>query len=212
MAIEAHQHDGATQLPLANWGVGRSHVTGRGAVVYVDDDFGTCKSFSRRFSDEFQVAIVGSATAALSEIDRRDDIAVVISDYQLDGADGLTLLREVRAARPEIITMLASAYTGRDVAIAAVNEAQVFRILEKPLEEGATRKALRQALEETRRRDSLRMFNAPAAALQDTLGLLAHELNTPLAAVRGSISGLRNWFIQPSPGPRGSRPSGRASW
>ena len=75
------------------------------------------------------------------------------------------------------------------MAIAAVNQGQVLRILEKPLDEQATREALREALALYRSQAFERSLNeGRAVALRETMGFLAHELNTPLATVRGFVS------------------------
>jgi two-component system response regulator PhcR len=95
-----------------------------------------------------------------------------------------------------MVGLLASAYAERDVAIAAVNEGQVFRILEKPLSEETTRTALREALALYRQRTrGLALQQNYSAALRETLGFVAHELATPLSTVRGYMDVLRSRLL-----------------
>jgi two-component system response regulator PhcR len=86
------------------------------------------------------------------------------------------------------------------VAIAAVNQGKVLRILEKPLDGDSTREALREALALYRSQALERVVNeGRVAALREALGFLAHELNTPLATVRGYVGSVAGRYIPPGP-------------
>jgi two-component system response regulator PhcR len=90
-----------------------------------------------------------------------------------------------------LVRLLATAYAEKEVAIAAVNQGKVLRILEKPLDEAPTREALREALAMLRSQALERALNeSRVAAMRETLGFLAHELNTPLATVRGYVNAV----------------------
>ena len=130
---------------------------------------------------------VDEALAVLGE--RGHEFAVLVTDYRMPERDGMKLLRAVQRDFRHLVRLLATAYAEKDVAIAAVNQGKVLRILEKPLDEDATREALREALALYRAQAFERSLNeGRVAALRETLGFLAHELNTPLATVRGCVS------------------------
>ncbi|HSV48218.1 MAG TPA: HAMP domain-containing sensor histidine kinase, partial [Ramlibacter sp.] len=75
------------------------------------------------------------------------------------------------------------------------------RILEKPLDDALTREALREALALYRAQAFERALNeGRVAALRETLGFLAHELNTPLATVRGFVGSVIARHVPPEPG------------
>jgi two-component system response regulator PhcR len=115
-------------------------------------------------------------------------------------ADGMKLLQTVQRDHRHLIRLLATAYAEKDVAIAAVNLGKVLRILEKPLNESITREALREALALHRTQALERAMNeGRAAALRETLGFLAHELNTPLVTVRGSVQSVAARVRPPDP-------------
>ena len=162
------------------------------AILFVDDEAVSRQWFSRCFGDEFQIATAGSADEALDLLaDSGASFAAVITDYRMPEQDGMKLLRRVRREHRHLVRLLVTAYAEKDVAIAAINQGQVLRILEKPLEDEATREALREALALYRSQAMERALNEHrAAALRETLGFLAHELNTPLATVRGSIGAV----------------------
>jgi two-component system response regulator PhcR len=158
-------------------------------ILFVDDEPTSRKWFAREFGDEFRVVTAGSADEALAMLDARSsEFGVLVTDYRMPERDGMKLLRAVQRDFRHVIRLLATAYAEKDVAIAAVNQGKVLRILEKPLDGNATREALREALALYRTQTLERMVNeGRVAALREALGFLAHELNTPLATVRGLI-------------------------
>ena len=124
--------------------------------------------------------------------ERGQEFAVLVTDYRMPERDGMKLLRAVQRDFRHLVRLLATAYAEKDVAIAAVNQGKVLRILEKPLDEALTREALREAVALHRAQALERALNeGRVAALRETLGFLAHELNTPLATVRGCVSTWR---------------------
>jgi two-component system response regulator PhcR len=170
----------------------KSPGIGSDSVLFVDDEALSRKWFARAFSDEFHVVTAAGAAEALEVLDKRGhEFAVLVTDYRMPERDGMKLLRAVQSDFRHIVRLLATAYAEKDVAIAAVNQGKVLRILEKPLDEEQTRAALREACALYRAQAMERAMNeGRVAALRETLGFLAHELNTPLATVRGCVSSV----------------------
>ena len=162
------------------------------SVLFVDDEPTSRKWFAREFGDEFRVVTAGGAEEALAILaERSADFGVLVTDYRMPERDGMKLLRAVQRDFRHVIRLLATAYAEKDVAIAAVNQGKVLRILEKPLDGDATREALREALALYRAQALERVVNeGRVAALREALGFLAHELNTPLATVRGYVGSV----------------------
>lgn len=165
-------------------------------VVYVDDEAQACKWFARSFADEFAILTATDADSALALMrEHPGAIAVLVTDYRMPGQTGLQLLAAVRAEFQHVISLLVTAYAEKDVAIGAVNQGQVFRIVEKPIDLAQMRQSLREAMALYRERAHERAMNADrAAAMRETLGFLAHELNTPLATVLGCMAALRDRY------------------
>jgi two-component system, response regulator PhcR len=172
------------------------------SVLFVDDEQTSRKWFAREFGDEFRVVTAGGAQEALDILGARSaEFGVLVTDYRMPERDGMKLLRAVQRDFRHVIRLLATAYAEKDVAIAAVNQGKVLRILEKPLDGDATREALREALAVYRAQALERVVNeSRVAALREALGFLAHELNTPLATVRGYVSTVGGRYIPPAPG------------
>lgn len=166
---------------------------GAHAVLLVDDEPQARKWFARTYGDEFVVWLAEGAAEALALLQQRGaEVAVLMSDQRMPGGDGVGLLARVCEEYPHIVRLLATAYADKTVALAAVNQGHVQQILEKPLDEGQTRIALRAALAQSvqcAREKAL--LDRRAAALRETLGFLAHEVNSPLATVRGYLGAMR---------------------
>ncbi|MBC5764424.1 hybrid sensor histidine kinase/response regulator [Ramlibacter albus] len=172
------------------------------AVLFVDDDPVSRKIFARMYADEFTIVTAESAAEALDVLAAgAHEFAVLVTDYRMPERDGMKLLRAVQRDHRHVIRLLATAYAEKHVAIEAVNDAKVLRILEKPLDPAQTRAALHEAVALYRAQSLERAMNERrAAALRETLGFLAHELNTPLVTVRGSVASIASRYLPPKPG------------
>lgn len=162
------------------------------AILFVDDELQACKWFARAFGNEFIILTASGVDEALALLrERGSEVGVLVTDFRMPGRDGMDLLRSVQREFRHLVRLLASAHAEKEVAIAAVNEGKVFRILEKPLDEVATAEALREALALSRAQALERAMNeGRVAATRETLGFLAHELNTPLVTVRGYVKAI----------------------
>uniref|UniRef100_UPI002633BF7B hybrid sensor histidine kinase/response regulator n=1 Tax=Hydrogenophaga sp. TaxID=1904254 RepID=UPI002633BF7B len=163
------------------------------AILMVDDEPQACKWFARLYGTEFNVFTAASVDEALMLLrERGHEVAVLLTDYSMPVRDGVALLSEVRRLYPHVARLLVSAYADKDVAMSAVNEGHVEKILEKPLDDAITRRALREALEASVRRwRDQSVVARRESALRETLGFLAHEVTSPLATVRGYLSAMR---------------------
>lgn len=171
------------------------------SILFVDDEPTSRKWFALEFGDEFKVVTADGADEALQILRQRSsEFGVLVTDYRMPRSDGMTLLQAVQRDFRHVVRLLATAYAEKDVAIAAVNQGKVLRILEKPLDGEATREALREALSVYRAQALERAINeGRVAALREALGFLAHELNTPLATVRGYVSSVAGRYVPPGP-------------
>lgn len=162
------------------------------AILFVDDEAQSCKWFARTLADEFTVLTALGADEAMALLaERGQEVAVLVTDYRMPRRSGLDLLHAVQREHRHLVRILATAYAEKEVAIAAVNEGKVLRILEKPLDMTLTRQVLREALALHQSQVLERRMNeGRVAAMRETLGFLAHELNTPLATVRGYVAAV----------------------
>jgi two-component system, response regulator PhcR len=169
--------------------------------LFVDDEPHACKWFARLFADEFSIITAGGVDEALQALrERGPEVAVLVTDYRMPVKNGLELLTAVQRDHRHVVRLLATAYAEKDVAVAAINQGRVLQILEKPFDEAQVRSALREALDAfVQREREQALSDSRAAAMRETLGFLAHELNTPLATVLGYMEALKGRYLPPSP-------------
>jgi two-component system, response regulator PhcR len=168
-------------------------------IMYVDDEPMACKGFARVFSEEFTVLTAESVKEALVQLNaHRDEIAIVMTDYAMPVSTGMDLLKAIKRDYKSVFCILTTAYAQLDMAIEAVNEAQVFKILPKPIDCVETRLVLREALalHSARVREKA-LHDNRAQAMRETLAFLAHEINTPLTTIRGYTAALLDWYRAP---------------
>jgi two-component system, response regulator PhcR len=170
-------------------------------VLFVDDEPQACKWFARLFADEFSIITAGSVDEALQVLRTHGrDVAVVVTDYRMPQKNGLELLAAAQRDHRHVVRLLATAYAEKDVALAAINQGRVMQILEKPFDEAQVRSVLREAFDTFMERAREQALNdGRAAAMRETLGFLAHELNTPLATVLGYMEALKRRYVPPVP-------------
>ena len=168
--------------------------------MFVDDEPQACKWFARLFADEFSIITAGSVDEALQALrERGPEVAVLVTDYRMPVKSGLDLLAAAQRDHRHVVRLLATAYAEKDVAVAAINQGRVLQILEKPFDEAQVRSVLREALDAfVQRGREQALSDSRAAAMRETLGFLAHELNTPLATVLGYMEALKGRYLPPA--------------
>lgn len=160
----------------------------RASVLYVDDEALACKYFERAYSTHYRVLTALSVDAALALLDEDGaHIDVLVTDYRMPDRLGSELLQEVAQRYPHIVCMLVTAYADKDVLLELINGGTLFRLLEKPLDMAAMQTALQLAVQTGRERAARRQG---LVAMEESLAFLAHELNTPLAAIANFARGI----------------------
>ncbi len=92
----------------------------------------------------FEVVMVENAIAAMDHLEDHD-VAVVITDLCMPGADGLDLLRFVRLRQPLCQVLLVTGFASVDSAVAALKDG-AFDYVQKPFDTGKLRAAAEAAL------------------------------------------------------------------
>ena len=160
----------------------------RASVLYVDDEPLACKYFERAFASRYRVLTAQSVDAALALLeDEAAHIEVLVTDYRMPDRLGSELLQEVAQRYPHVVCMLVTAYADKDVLLELINGGTLFRLLEKPLDMAAMQTALQLAVQAGRERTARRQG---LVAMEESLAFLAHELNTPLAAMANFARGI----------------------
>ena len=112
------------------------------SILCADDEPRIVDSLAVHLRRDYQVFAANGGNSALQILKEKGAPAVIVSDMRMPGMDGATLLKHVRQLYPETTRILLTGETGRDAAIAAVNEGQIFRFLTKPCPPDQLRSAI----------------------------------------------------------------------
>ena len=120
------------------------------SIRSVDDEADVAEPFRQHFRREvtqglYALHFVASAEEALQMLADgiRPRPIVILSDINMPGTDGLSLLREVKKVRPEIPVMMVTAY-GDDERRRRATELGAAEFLTKPVDFDSLRVRLRQ--------------------------------------------------------------------
>ena len=132
-------------------------------VLCVDDEPRVVEGLALHLRRDYHVVTASGAHGALQLLKAHGAPAVIVSDMRMPGMDGATLLKHVRHLYPETTRILLTGDPGRDVAVAAVNEGQIFRYLTKPCPADQLRTAIEAGVAQHR------LLIAERVLLQETL-------------------------------------------
>lgn len=171
------------------------------AILYVDDEENSLKSFARVFRDQFRIFTAANAQDGYRIFEEhKDEIGLLITDQRMPGEKGVQLLEKARQWRPRTIRILTTAYSDLDVAIEAVNSGSIYKYVTKPWDIPQLETTIKRGLEffiVQRERDHL--MREKLSALHNimitdrviSLGILAaglgHYVRNALVAVRTFI-------------------------
>jgi DNA-binding NtrC family response regulator len=111
-------------------------------IVCVDDDEAMLSTVVRCLRREALVVLsTTSASEALGWI-ASDDIAVLVSDYEMPEMTGAQLAGHARRIRPETVRILLTGKRTLETAIDGINQGEIFRFLNKPFDNEQLRGAV----------------------------------------------------------------------
>jgi response regulator RpfG family c-di-GMP phosphodiesterase len=111
-------------------------------ILFVDDDANLLASVDRTFRRQFQLDTAEGGEAGLAKLAERGPYAVVVSDRQMPGMDGIQFLAAVRQRAPDSVRIMLTGNVDLEAAVRVVNEGNIFRFLIKPCPSEILGKAL----------------------------------------------------------------------
>ena len=146
-------------------------------ILIVDDEALVLEGLKRQLRAHFEVTAAAEPRKALELVASNGQYAVVVSDLRMPGIDGVALLSAIRNLSPNTVRVLLTGYADLEAAIAAVNEGNIFRFLNKPCPTEVLLRALQTSVEQHR------LIVAERVLLEQTLRGSLKALTDVLALV-----------------------------
>jgi len=116
-------------------------------VLFVDDETLVLESLKRvALSKGYTVLTASNAEQAFGIL-AQTAVDIVISDQKMPGMTGVAFLKKVKDRHPGIVRILLSGHAELDDAMAAINEAGIYKFLQKPWGKEVLEDTLHNALE-----------------------------------------------------------------
>jgi response regulator RpfG family c-di-GMP phosphodiesterase len=173
-------------------------------VLLVDDDLNLLDSFRRQLRKKAEIVTAEGAKAGIEAAARQGPFAVVISDYNMPGMNGVDMLRVIRHGSPDTVRVLLTGHADLDIAIQAVNEGSIFRLLTKPCPPETIEKVLDDAFRHhdlvTAERELLeKTLTGSVAVLCDLISLVKPDVFGRVSRILPYLRGVSRSLADPRP-------------
>lgn len=153
----------------------------RSKIAIIDDEEQVSLSLARLLSKEFEVHRFTDPRIFIQSLTTSPmELAVVISDQRMPNIDGTTLLEHVYQHSPDTVRILLTAYSDFEAIHKAINQAQIYRYLQKPWDNEDLLLTVREAV---RKYQLLKESKQLEKAKSQFLILVSHELRTPITGI-----------------------------
>jgi DNA-binding NtrC family response regulator len=116
-------------------------------ILLVDDESMITNALSRILRSEgYRVVTTQNPLEAIAILSKQP-IDILLSDIEMPGISGLDLVDLVRREFPGVLRILLTAHLTTQSMLRAINEGQVFRYLQKPIEREKFLETLKEATE-----------------------------------------------------------------
>lgn len=153
-------------------------------ILLVDDDENLLASFRRQLRKRYVTDIAATGEAGLAMIRKEGPYALIISDYRMPGMNGIDFLAKAKELAPDTVRIILTGYADLDMAIQAVNEGSLFRLLTKPCPPQILVAAIRDGLRQ------YQLLNVEKELLENTLHGSIKVLSEMLSIIKPEAYGL----------------------
>jgi ActR/RegA family two-component response regulator len=146
-------------------------------ILCVDDELNILLALQRQLRKQFHLESALEPEKALALIENNGPYAVVVSDLQMPGMNGLDFLAKVKEISPDTVRVMLTGQADLATAIAAVNHGNIFRFHTKPCSAEDLARTLTAAVEQ------YRLITAERHLLENTLSASVKVLTEVLSLV-----------------------------
>ena len=120
-------------------------------ILLVDDDALILSGLKRQLRKHFDIETALSGEEAMDKIKNNGPFAVIVSDYQMPGMNGIEFLCRVKEANPDSVRMMLTGSADMATAIKAVNEGSIYKFHPKPCPAETLGSAIEDGISEFRK-------------------------------------------------------------
>lgn len=125
-------------------------MSSKPCILLVDDEERILRSLGLLLRMQYEVITTTEASVALRILTERD-IDILISDQRMPNMTGTEMLAQARISSPKTIRILLTGYADTQATLDSVNEAEVFRYIQKPWGPKELRDTIALAAEQAQR-------------------------------------------------------------
>ena len=129
------------------------------AVLFVDDEVNILKAIQRLLRHEPMRVLTATDPAEALEIMRKTPPQVVVTDQRMPTMSGVEFLSAVREQHSDTIRMMLTGYTEMAIAVDAINQGEIYRLITKPWNDDELRATLRQAFDHYDLKSEIKRLN-----------------------------------------------------
>ncbi len=164
-------------------------------ILLVDDEINILEGHRRKFRNMFQLCLAQGPQEGLKAVAEQGPFAVVVSDFNMPGMNGVEFLRQIREVAPDTVRIMLTGFADVTIAINAVNDGAVFRFLTKPCSQEDLTVAVNDGIAQNRliraEKELLeRTLTGSIRALIDVLTLFNPEGMGKASRVRKYVCGM----------------------
>ncbi|MDO9140888.1 MAG: response regulator [Methylobacter sp.] len=147
-------------------------------ILFVDDEILVLEGIKRQLRRQFDISVAEGGEAALALLAESEPFAVVVSDYNMPGMDGIAFLNAVYQRYPHTTLIMLTGRAELDLAVNALHNAHISRFLNKPCAKEILQETLIDGIEQYRLRRSEQLLQQQLQHANQQLNQLNNELES----------------------------------
>lgn len=158
----------------------------------IDDDIGVVRAVQEIVGPEVAVHWAHSSDRAI-ELLGQNEIAVIVSELNVQGESVTPLLKLLKAQHPEVVSIVLTPFQDVGTFVGLINQGQVYRLLPKPVRRGPLGMNIGSALRHHRMLRSAPRLRAahqvePLRQPEEQSSAIASRVRGLLSRMRGRVA------------------------
>lgn len=158
------------------------------SVILVDDEPHVLRSLKRTLLEDGYNIVTAAGGAEALELLEKQEVAMVISDYNMPAMNGAELLSLLKERYPDMIRIILTGLGDTEVVIDAINKGAIYKFMNKPWDNMDLRVAVKRAFEYRDLRIEHKVLTKKVSA-QDKLLELLERRNPGITRVARDADG-----------------------